>query len=152
MIKHLSRGKFMSLGDDKDFITEAQLGKLRKRRFDYLCWGDTRKRSLRRSIIKEGQKKFNIYDARNSHIFYYFTIFFDELWDRGFTEKMSHWDILNRVRWETLEPTQSEDEFKISNNVFAYYARMFLAVNPQHYGMFDIKPLASKVLDIERKK
>jgi hypothetical protein len=33
------------------------------------------------------------------------------------------------------------DDFKISNDFIAYYARLFMAYNPQHEGFFKTRPM-----------
>ncbi|OUV92777.1 MAG: hypothetical protein CBD09_00040 [Puniceicoccaceae bacterium TMED149] len=53
---------------------------------------------------------------------------------------LSAWLIVNRIRWETMVETSGED-FKISNDFIAYYARLFMAYNPEHKGFFRIKQL-----------
>jgi hypothetical protein len=52
----------------------------------------------------------------------------------------SAWLIVNRIRWETAIETKS-DNFKISNDYIAYYARLFMAYNPEHDGFFRTKKL-----------
>jgi len=48
--------------------------------------------------------------------------------------------VINKMRWDYAIKT-SGDDFKISNNFIAYYARMFRAKNPDHQEFFTIKPL-----------
>ena len=43
--------------------------------------------------------------------------------------------IVQRIRWYT-EIERGEREFKISNTSFPFYARLFMAVHPQHDGFF----------------
>ena len=50
------------------------------------------------------------------------------------------WLVVNRIRWETSIETTGED-FKISNDFIAYYARLFMAQHPEHKGLFRTKPL-----------
>lgn len=53
---------------------------------------------------------------------------------------LSAWLIVNRIRWEVAMET-SGDDFKISNDFIAYYARLFHAKNKQHEGFFRTKKL-----------
>jgi hypothetical protein len=56
---------------------------------------------------------------------------------------LSAWLIVNRIRWETSVVTMGED-FKVSNDFIAYYARLFMALNPDYDGFFRIKTLKSE--------
>lgn len=55
-------------------------------------------------------------------------------------KRLSAWLIVNRIRWETMVETTGED-FKISNDFIAYYARLFMALHPEHDGFFKTKQL-----------
>lgn len=52
--------------------------------------------------------------------------------------RVSHWLIVNRIRWEVQIATTGED-FKISNDFIAFYARNWIEKHPQHRSMFTIK-------------
>ena len=52
----------------------------------------------------------------------------------------SHWDIINRIRWNEEIETKGGD-FKISNDYISFYARLFHARYPEHNGFFKLKPL-----------
>jgi len=54
--------------------------------------------------------------------------------------KISHWLIINRIRWETAIVTTGKD-FKISNDYIAFYARLWIAKYPQHKDLFTIKKM-----------
>ena len=54
--------------------------------------------------------------------------------------QLSAWLIINRIRWEVAMET-SGDDFKISNDFIAYYARLFHAYHPEHQGFFRTKKL-----------
>lgn len=62
----------------------------------------------------------------------------------------SQWAIINRIRWNR-EVETSGDEFKISNDYIAFYARYFIHVFPQHKDFFVVKPLKEEKL-IDRLK
>ncbi len=57
----------------------------------------------------------------------------------------SHWAIINRIRWNKEIETNGE-EFKISNDYICFYARTFMAYNPQHKDFFKIKQLKEEKL------
>lgn len=70
-----------------------------------------------------------------------------EMFERFTREAISHghkrlsaWLIVNRIRWETSVVTKGED-FKVSNDFIAYYARLFMALNPEFAGFFVTKTL-----------
>lgn len=78
----------------------------------------------------------------NPHVYELFERFSNEAIGKGHT-RLSAWLIINRIRWETMVET-SGDDFKISNDYIAYYARLFMAYNPQHEGFFHTKELRRK--------
>jgi len=55
-------------------------------------------------------------------------------------KRLSAWLIVNRIRWETMVETTGDD-FKISNDFIAYYARLFMALHPEYDGFFKTKQL-----------
>jgi hypothetical protein len=57
--------------------------------------------------------------------------------NRGRT-KISHWLIINRIRWETAILTAGGD-FKISNDYIAFYARLWKVTYPQYADLFNTK-------------
>lgn len=57
---------------------------------------------------------------------------------RNGRRKISHWLIVNRIRWEVAIVT-SGDDFKISNDYIAFYARLWRALHPAHADLFNIK-------------
>ena len=53
-------------------------------------------------------------------------------------KKISHWLIINRIRWETSIMTTG-NEFKISNDFIAFYARHWIQTYPAYKSLFNIK-------------
>lgn len=53
-------------------------------------------------------------------------------------KKISHWLIINRIRWETSIMTTG-NEFKISNDFIAFYARHWKEAYPAYKDLFNIK-------------
>ena len=53
-------------------------------------------------------------------------------------KRISHWLIINRIRWEVNIVTTGED-FKITNDYIAFYARLWKDKHPEHKDLFKIK-------------
>lgn len=60
-------------------------------------------------------------------------------------KKISHWLIINRIRWETSIMTTG-NEFKISNDFIAFYARHWRETYPMHKDLFNIKRMMGEIL------
>lgn len=73
----------------------------------------------------------------NPMIWKYFERFAFEAVHRG-RRKISHWLIVNRIRWEVSIVTTGAD-FKISNDMIAFYARLWRAKHSQHRDLFNVK-------------
>ena len=58
--------------------------------------------------------------------------------------KISHWLIINRIRWEIFIMTTG-NEFKISNDSIAFYARLWMETYPEHKDLFNIKRMVGEV-------
>ena len=54
--------------------------------------------------------------------------------------RLSAWLIVNRIRWETMIVTTG-NEYKISNDFIALYARLFMHEYPDYKGFFRTKPM-----------
>lgn len=76
---------------------------------------------------------------QNPDVYRLFEAFAFEAIDRGH-RKLSAWLVVNRIRWETAVVT-SGDDFKISNDFIAFYARHFMEQHPEHQGFFRTKPM-----------
>lgn len=83
--------------------------------------------------------KWLLYHHNNPHVFDAFERFAFEAIRAG-RKRLSAWLIVNRIRWETNVETTGED-FKISNDYIAYYARLFMKIHPEHEGFFVTKKL-----------
>lgn len=73
----------------------------------------------------------------NPMVWRYFERFAFEAINRG-RVRISHWLIINRIRWEVSIVTTGTD-FKISNDTFAFYARLWRAKYPKHRDLFSVK-------------
>ena len=47
--------------------------------------------------------------------------------------------IVERMRWHSDIESNSSSDFKFQNNHTAYYARLFMYVNPMHEGFFKLR-------------
>lgn len=80
-------------------------------------------------------EKFAEYDVANPGIYYLFKRFANELINAG-RKKLSASLIIERIRWEVNISTNSNDQFKVSNNHTAFYARKFMEEFPQYGEIF----------------
>lgn len=65
---------------------------------------------------------------------------------RGF-EHYSAKAIFERIRWETDQAKTGDGEFKLNNNFPAFYARAWMAKNPEYVGFFRIRIQVSRAVD-----
>lgn len=61
-------------------------------------------------------------------------------------KKISHWLIINRIRWETSVMTTG-NEFKISNDFIAFYARYWKEKYPEYDYIFNVKKMIGETID-----
>lgn len=80
-------------------------------------------------------EKFSEYDAANPGIYYLFKRFANDLINAG-RKALSASLIIERIRWEVNISTESYDQFKVSNNHTAFYARKFMNDFPEHGEIF----------------
>tara|TARA_E500000081_G_scaffold98253_1_gene99324 strand:+ start:97 stop:372 length:276 start_codon:yes stop_codon:yes gene_type:complete len=87
----------------------------------------------------ELKRKWWQWHNENPHIYEAFEKYSLYAISRG-KQKLSAWLIINRLRWDT-EVETTGGEFKISNDFIAYYARLFMAYNPEYEGFFNVKKM-----------
>jgi len=87
----------------------------------------------------EAKKKWWAYHKQNPHVYAEFERLALHLISLG-VPKCSHWLICNQIRWNHMIKTKADD-FKINNNYFAYYARLFLHLHQDHAGFFELREL-----------
>jgi len=90
-----------------------------------------------RQTFEERKREWEDYHRENPMVWEYFQKFAFEAVAKG-RSKISHWLIINRIRWEVYIVTTGE-EFKISNNHIAFYARLWQQTFPQHKQLFNTK-------------
>ena len=94
------------------------------------------------------ERKFEVYDAENPHIWAAFVRFTYQAINRGYSN-FSAKAVVERIRWHTKietipvvgEPLIEDRDLKLNNNYPAYYARKFHAAYPQHDGFFRTREL-----------
>jgi hypothetical protein len=84
--------------------------------------------------------RFNQYHNDNPQVYEMFKKFTFMAIRRGHN-RLSAWMIANRIRWETSIETISVEEYKISNDYIALYARKFMSDYPEYNGFFQIKEM-----------
>ena len=86
----------------------------------------------------------------NPEIWEYFQRFSYDAVHRG-KKKISHWLVINRIRWEVFMSTRpigsKHDDFKISNDYIAFYARLWKHQYPQHASLFTTKTMIGEPPD-----
>ena len=95
-----------------------------------------------KSFAERKQDWWNWHCA-NPEVWLYFERFSLEAISKG-RNRISHWLIMNRIRWEVNIVTTGED-FKISNDHIAFYARLWNARYPQYKTLFNIKKMIGEV-------
>jgi len=83
--------------------------------------------------------KFDAWDAENPEVYKLFCKFTLQAAARGH-KRLSAWMIVNRIRWETSVVTSGND-YKVSNDFIALYARKFMKEHPQYEGFFSLKTM-----------
>lgn len=95
-------------------------------------------------VTKPLEERYNEWVIQNMKFYELFSKFALEAVAAGRT-KISHWLIVNRIRWEcavTGVATCKEDrDFKISNDYIAFMARDFIKDHPEHDGLFTFKKM-----------
>jgi hypothetical protein len=89
--------------------------------------------------FNERKKEWWKWHCENPEVWQYFERFSLEAIHKG-RKKISHWLIINRIRWEVNIVTTGDD-FKISNDYIAFYARLWIARYPQYSDLFTIKKM-----------
>jgi hypothetical protein len=83
--------------------------------------------------------KFNDWHRDNPQVYELFKQFAFEAIIRGH-KRLSAWLVVGRIRWETSIITHGDD-YKVSNDFIALYARKFMADYPQHECFFATKEM-----------
>lgn len=84
--------------------------------------------------MTELREAFETFHRDNPHVYALFDKFTRQAIKAGH-EHFSADAIVHRIRWSTSVETKG-DEFKLNNNLVAYYSRLFMLKNPQFKGFF----------------
>ena len=85
------------------------------------------------------KEKWWAWHKQNPEFYKLFERFTFQAIERGHS-RLSAWLIVNRIRWETMIVTTG-DEYKISNDYIALYARLLMHQHPQYKVLFRTKPM-----------
>lgn len=96
------------------------------------------------SLEKTLQERYDDWVVENIGVYELFCKFAIQAINSG-KKKISHWLIVNRIRWEVEIETKSvcdqDKEFKISNDYIALLARDFIKDYPEHKDAFNLKQM-----------
>lgn len=98
------------------------------------------------TTFEERKKKFLAWHEKNPKVWECFEKLSLEAIANG-KRKLSHWLIINVVRWEVNIKTTgvyvpaTKGEVKISNNHIAFYARMWNEKYPEYKSLFTLKKM-----------
>lgn len=82
-------------------------------------------------------KKFETYHRNNPSVFETFKALAFQMQRTG-RKRYSAWAIINKIRWDYDLKTHG-DEFKISNDYIALYARLLIYRHPEFEPFFELK-------------
>jgi len=86
-------------------------------------------------------ERFVAFHSENPQVWELFRRFTFDVLRRGFTHYSAN-AIFQRIRWHVdIETTGSE--LKLNDHYHTWYARMFIAKNPDHTGFFELRKLTS---------
>ena len=97
--------------------------------------------------FQDQQAEFDQWHADNPGIWDYFQRFSFDAIASGH-KRISHWLIINRIRWEVFIVTTGKD-FKISNGMIAFYARLWKKTYPEHKDLFRTKRMLGEPFSLE---
>ena len=89
--------------------------------------------------MTELKEKFIEWNRANPEVYVLFKRFSFEAINKGH-KRLSAWMIANRIRWETTVVTKGND-YKISNDFIALFARKFMEEYPEYDGFFKTKKM-----------
>lgn len=91
-------------------------------------------------MTKTLTERFKEFDTQNPHVYELFCKYTMEAISSG-KQKLSHWLVVNRIRWDSEVLTNTTEKYKISNDFIAFYARKFMVENPKYSGFFNTKEM-----------
>lgn len=118
----------------KKGVTIMKLSKTRLENMTY----EQRWKRLIRGCNWRMLKRFTKFHDANRYVFTALSNKAEEQWDEGW-RRSSVWLILNIIRWGPGTTIDTDAKYKISNNYFAYYARLLIAKQPKFANWIEIK-------------
>lgn len=94
----------------------------------------------------EKYKKFLSFQTKNPHVYDFLESEAREQYAQGW-RRSSVWLILNIKRWGPGSTVDTESAYKISNDYFAFYARLLIARNPRYANWIELKAMKGQNFD-----
>lgn len=117
-------------------LSKTRLGNMDAHsRFEYLT----------RGCDKGKLQRFTKFNGNNMHVYDYLEQKAAQQYVDGW-RKSSVWLILNIKRWEPGSTVDTETQYKISNDYFAFYARLLIANNPQYVNWIELKQMKGQTI------
>ena len=89
-------------------------------------------------LIAERRREFTEWLRENTHVVGQFLSYAQMLNRHGGRSYYSAYCIRERIRWDTLV-TENGTDFKLSNNMTPFIARLVMEIDPNLKGMFRVK-------------
>lgn len=89
-------------------------------------------------LLPERRKEFLLWLRENTHVVWQFLKYAQMLNQHGGRDYYSAYCIRERIRWDTLV-TENGTDFKLSNNMTPFIARLVMEIDPNLKGMFRTK-------------
>ena len=86
--------------------------------------------------MKSRYEKFRVFHQENPGVFELFTKFARQAKYKGGRTYYGAHMIGERIRWYTSIETTSDDEFKVNDHHWPYYARLLMGVYPDEFTNF----------------
>lgn len=91
-------------------------------------------------------RKFLTFHNKNAHVLEFLESEARDQYDQGW-RRSSVWLILNMKRWGPGSTVDTDSAYKISNDYFAFYARLLIARNPRYANWIELKAMKGQKLD-----
>jgi hypothetical protein len=106
---------------------------------DLFSWAERRAPTPEDYAITDGARRWLEWERLNPAFYPLFCQFAAQAIRHGHS-RLSAWLVVNMIRWETTIVTQGS-EYKVSNEVIAYYSRMWLVDHPAYPDFFETKKM-----------
>ncbi|AYD82348.1 hypothetical protein HOU35_gp094 [Acinetobacter phage vB_AbaM_B09_Aci05] len=129
-----------TVGDETEYLMKGKNGE----RLNESVKNIRSKSYLHAYGVESLEDRYNNWIVENIHVYELFCEFAIKAIQSG-KKKISHWLIVNRLRWEVEIETKGtcyqDKDFKISNDYIAFLARDFMKDYPQYGEVFTIKQM-----------